>query len=75
MQSIQRKNCLSSALISKEAKNDILQFTELGQKRHEEFVFERLKMTSKRSVVGQDEKNESKNFFQLDGQEKSASRR
>ena len=44
------KSLVSSALISKEAKNDILQFTELGQKRYEEFVFERLKMTSKLSV-------------------------
>ena len=44
------KSLVSLALVSNEVKNDILQFTELGQKRYEEFVSERLKMTSKLSV-------------------------
>ena len=41
------KSLVSSALVSKEAKNDILQFAELSQKRYEEFISERLKLTSK----------------------------
>ena len=49
------KSLVSSALVLKEAKNDILQFTELDQKRYEEFVSEHLQLTSKLSV-GQDEK-------------------
>ena len=44
------KSLVSSTLVSKEAKNYILQFAELGQKRYEEFVSECLKLTSKLSV-------------------------
>ena len=56
------KNLVSSALVSKEAKNDILQFTELGQKRYEEFGSERLKMTSKLSVWDKMKKMNLKTF-------------
>ena len=66
MQSIQRKNSVKKSgiiiIISKEAKNDILQFTELGQKRYEEFVFERLKMTSNLSVWDKMKKMNLKTF-------------
>ena len=65
------KSLVSSALVLKEAK--MVQFTELGQK--EEFVSERLKLTSKLSVWDKMKKNDSKNLFQVDGQEESASRR
>ena len=56
------KSLLSTALVSKETKNDILQFTELGQKRYEEFVSERLKVTSKLSVWGKMKKMNLKAF-------------
>ena len=56
------KSLVSSAVVSKEAKNDILQFAELGQKRYEEFVSERLKLTSKLSVWDKMKKMNLKTF-------------
>ena len=46
----QLKNLASSAIIPDTAKNDILQFASKGQKRFEEFVMERLLLTSPSSV-------------------------
>ena len=56
------KSLVSSAVVSKEAKNDILQFAELGQKRYEEFVSEHLKLTSKLSVWDKMKKMNLKTF-------------
>jgi len=43
------KNLVSSALVADNAKDDILHFSEKGQKRFEEFINDRLLPTSKRS--------------------------
>ena len=44
------KSLVSSALVSEEAKQDILCFAEKGQKCFEEFVYQRLMSTSSQSV-------------------------
>ena len=54
------KSLVSSVLVSKEAKNDILQFAELGQKRYKEFVS--LKLTLNLSVLDKMKKLNLKAF-------------
>ena len=44
------KNLVSSALVKQNAKDDILNFPEKGQKRFEEFINDRLLPTSTRSI-------------------------
>ncbi len=58
----QLKSLVSSALVTVEAKNDILQFAEKGQQRFKEFVSERLISTSTLSVWDKMKKLKLKSF-------------
>ena len=56
------KSLVSSALVSEEAKQDILCFAEKGQKCFQEFVYQRLMSTSSQSVWGKMKKLKLKAF-------------
>ena len=70
------KDIASSALVSDKDKDDILHFSEKGQKRFEQFVYDRLMTTSRVSIlVGPYEEIQAKNIFQHDVKDQSKSRR